>query len=294
MIDFRHQTFLTLCKIGSYTKAAQELHITQPAVTQHIKYLEQLYGHKLFVYEARQLKLTEHGSLLQQFALTMCADSEKIRSFLLSENPAACPIAFGATLTIGQYIMPKILSKLIKQFPQVNITFSVDNTEVLLQKLRDGKIDFAFIEGYFDKSQYGCEVFSKETFVPLCGNSFELKGKAVALTDLLNQRLILREKGSGTRDVFEHLLQNHNLSLSSFSKICSVGNMSAIKHLVAENLGISFLYKAAVQKELKNKALFVLDVEGLPIECEFNFVYLKNSINKKEYLKWFEFFKSAK
>lgn len=294
MIDIRHQTFLTLCKIGSYTKVAQELNITQPAVTQHIKYLEQLYGHKLFLYEARQLKLTEHGKLLQQFALTMCADSKKLRKILLAENPAVCPISFGATLTIGQYIMPKILSKLIAQFNNISISFCVDNTEILLQKLRDGKIDFAFIEGYFDKAQYGCEIFSKEVFVPICSKNYVLKNKPLTLIDLLSQRLILREKGSGTRDVFEHLLQNHNLSLNSFDKICSVGNISAIKHLVANDLGISFLYKAAIQKELESKELFVLNIEGLPIKCEFNFVYLKNSINKNEYLKWFEFFKQHK
>ncbi len=286
MLDFRHETFLALCRIGHYTKTAEYLHITQPAVSQHIKYLEEIYGGKLFGYRDKKLMLTERGEKLQEFALTMSADSDHMRNLLLNESLNVSLLRFGATLSIGEFVLPGIIGQLLREYPNVHISMPVENTQVLLKKLRDGEIDFALLEGYFDKSQYSCALFSIEEFIPVCGAKHFLAGKPLLLSKMLGERLILRESGSGTRDVLEQILREYNLSIGGFEKVCEIGNMSAIKELVADNLGVTFLYRAAAKQELSSGELKELMIKGFPVRREFNFVWLKNSLHHKEYLAW--------
>ncbi len=292
MLDFRHETFLTLCKIGHFTKTAQVLHMTQPAVSQHIKYLEELYGGKLFVYKNRTLTLTERGERLRDLALLVYADSGHLRDLLKNESESTRTLRFGATLSIGEFVLPSILKQLLRESPNLHITMPVDNTQVLLKKLREAEIDFALVEGYFDRSKYGYALFSEEEFVAVCSAAHPLAGKTVALSDLLRERVILRESGSGTRDVFEQVLREHNFSVGAFKKVCELGHMSVIKQLVADNLGITFLYRVAAQTEIVDGQFQTLDVEGFPIRREFNFIWLQNSRYEKEHCAWLACFKS--
>lgn len=294
MLDFRHETFLVLCKIKNYTKTAEALYITQPAVTQHIKYLEKHYGTKLFQYEGKTLVLTKQGKLLQDAAMTIRADSERLLPMMAKQNRQQIPLNFGATLSIGEYVMPKILPALLQEYPDLNIKMAVDNTQVLLSALRDGKIDFALLEGMFNTSDYYAKIFSKEEFIAICAKDSPLANQKVNFDKILDHRLILREKGSGTREVFEQSLLVHNLTIESFERICEIGNMAAIKELVAKGLGISFVYKTAVLKELMSGELYQIHIEDFSILREFNFVFLKNSIHKIEYLQWYQFLKKQK
>ncbi|MEG1126432.1 MAG: LysR family transcriptional regulator [Oscillospiraceae bacterium] len=282
MLDFRHETFLVLCRLGSYTKTAEELHMTQPAVTQHIKYLEQMYGCKLLHYDARALTLTHAGQILRQFASTMRADSNRLAKIMSEANEAQTPLCFGATLTIGEYAMPKVLAKLLPENPKRKITMLVDNTEMLLQRLREGEIDFALLEGVFDKEKYAHELLSKEAFIPVCAKGM-FENKSLEMAEILPQSLILREKGSGTRDILEQVLREENLGINAFGSVCEIGNMSVIKQLVAKGLGITFLYKIAALAELENGTLEEINLRGFSAYREFNFVYLKNSLHREEY-----------
>lgn len=294
MLDFRHETFLILCNTKNYTKAAEVLYITQPAVTQHIKFLEKYYGVKLFNYEKKVLTLTKAGEKLYDFVVTINADSKKIKEIFTLKSLQSFPLSFGTTLTIGEYIMPEILNKLIKEYPELHVTMLVDNTQVLLQKLQEGKIDFIILEGFFDKFKYDSVLFSSEKFIPVCSGKSDLKNRDIKFSEILDYRLIVREKGSGTRNIFEQALYKHNLSLESFDKVCEIGNINIIKELVKEDLGLTFLYKAAVEKELKNGDLNELSIADFSAEYEFNFVFLKGSQHKKEYLKWYEFLKAVR
>lgn len=293
MLDFRLETFLTLCKLKSYTKTAEYLHITQPAVSQHIRYLEEHYKIKLFTYKKRSLTLTEEGEMLKSFAMTMQAGSNKIK-LMLSDVNKIHPLTFGATLTIAEYTMPPILAKTLLDYPTIDLTMEVDNTQVLLEKLIDGKIDFALLEGHFDKSKYESKIFSIERFIPVCSPKNPLAYNVVNFTDFFNERLILREKGSGTREVFEQTLYEHNLTISNFRSVSKMGNMSVIKNLVKQNLGITFLYEEAVLEELANGELYEIQIPDFKVNREFNFVFLKNSVHEEEYLRWFRYFKTKK
>lgn len=129
MLDFRYETFLVLYKIKNYTKTADFLHVTQPAVTQHIHFLEEYYGVKLFCYEGKKLVLTKEGEKLQAFAMTVKADVNHMREVFFSEDEQHT-LNFGATLTIGEYIMPSILGKLMDMYPNIHINMLV-NLKVL-------------------------------------------------------------------------------------------------------------------------------------------------------------------
>ena len=290
MLDFRHESFLALCKIKSYTKAAEILSITQPAVSQHIKYLEEYYGGKLFLYEGKTLKLTQRGEKLLQYALTMSADSSQIRQELQAEETENT-LPFGATLSIGEYVMPAAVEGLMARFPHLRIELLVANTDTLLQKLRDGKINFALLEGFFDKAGYDWALFSQEEFIPVCGKGHPLAGQKVPFAQLLDNRLIVREEGSGNRDILEQILHSHCYTVESFRQVSTIGNVNVIKQLVERGHGIAFLYKAAARAELAQGRLCTIEVEGYSARHDFNFVFLKNSIYREEYLRWLNFLK---
>lgn len=291
MLDFRLETFLTLCKTRNYTKTAGELHITQPAVSQHIRYLENYYGCKLFHYSGKTLTLTSHGEKLKSFVMTMKANSGRIKE-LMGEDDNSYPITFGATLTIGEYVMEGIMKSLLKDYPEIRITMEVDNTKELLEKLKDGQVDFVLLEGQFDKEKYSSMLFSMEEFVAVCSSKSSLVLREREIKELFNERLILRENGSGSRDIFEQVLYERNLTIDNFKSIAEIANIKIIKELVKENLGITFIYKQAVKEELKNGKLKEIKIKDFKVEREFNFVFLKESIHYEEYRKWFKYFLS--
>lgn len=287
MIDYRLNTFLTLCELKNYTKTAKKLFITQPAVSQQIKYLEQQYKVKLFKYEGKNLVLTPAGKELHSFVLTLVKDCEKITQ-QLSNNQENTSCNFGATLTIGQYVMPDILEYILRKNKNTSLSMVVDNTSNLLELLNKGKIDFAIIEGNFNKSQYSYELLSMEDFIGICHPQSKYAKGSYSLDNLFNETLILREKGSGTRDVFEQLLYEQNLCTHSFKSICEIGSLHTILSLVSSNCGISFMYKKAAQHCLDSNKISIIDIKGLPIKREFNFVWLKDSRFSSSYKDFFE------
>ena len=291
MLDFRYETFLTLCEIKNYTKTAEILHITQPAVTQHIKYLEERYDCKLFKYRNRKLNLTNEGKYLFEYIKTIQADSMHIKEKISHNTEKPIQIRFGATLSIGEYVMPSILSALLKDNPNYKIHMTVANTQVLLEKLNRGELDFLLVEGMFDKAQYHSVLFSEERFVPLCSHDSILGKGIVPFERLIKNRLIIREKGSGTREIFETILQEYNYSLDGFDHIIEIGNMSAIKELVSKELGITFLFQVAAEREIRENQLSVIDVQNFNAIREFNFVCLKDSFFKEEYMRYFHLMK---
>lgn len=291
MLDFRHKTFLALCRIKSYTKTANALNLTQPAVTQHIKALEEHYGNRLFSYANKTLTLTEHGKLLYKLASTVSSDSDILTETLRNKNLSNPHLRFGATLSIAQYIMPGILKQVLSKRPNTPISMLVENTHQLLDKLEQGEIQFALIEGLFDKTAYHSELFAMEPFIGVCSKNSSLADQPVSFREIMGNSLIIREEGSGTREILEHLLQKYNLSVTSFSKVTEIGNMEVIKQLVKDDIGITFLYQAAAKKELANGELKQLTVTHMDVHNELNFIFLKDSQHASDFLAWFHAFK---
>ncbi len=290
MIDIKHLTFLEVCRLKNFTKTADVLCITPPAVSQHIKHLEEVDGGKLITFSKRNFELPEKGKVLYNFLSTLQVDCQRAVENIHRESEKVNSVSFGATLTIGEYLMPPIVENLIKKNDALKISMLVDNTKALLDKLDQGVIEFALIEGTFNKNKYASKTFSSEPFIAVCSSKL-LPRKRQRFEKLCANRLIVREKGSGTRMVLEQILEEKSLDLNHFYDVVEIGNMSAIKELVKTGIGISFLYKAAVTKELEEESLCEIPIKDFIEMREFNFVFLKNSQFSSEYIEWCELFK---
>lgn len=288
MLDNRLQTFLTLCETCNYTKTAEKLNMTQPAVSQHIQFLEHYYQVVLISGKGKNFALTEEGKALQQYVKTLKAHSERISPLLHCIKNQVKPLNFGATLTIGEYTIPPILYHLFKEDPEINISMFVENTHILLKMLWEGKIDFALLEGDFNQDQFDFKRISNEKFIGVCSPENTMASKIVDLEELLEQNLILREVGSGTRNILEQALHNQNLSIKDFRRKIEIGNMNAIKELCHQNMGITFMYQEAIKKELSQGYLKAISIRNFNICHPFNFVYLKNCPDKFQIEYWFE------
>ncbi|MCD7837026.1 MAG: LysR family transcriptional regulator [Lachnospiraceae bacterium] len=273
MLDSKVETFMTICKYMNFTKAADALHITQPAVSSQMKRLEEYYGNQLFHYENKQITLTPVGEAVYQEMLRMENQEKNLKKQLVFMETNRKKLFFGATMTIGEFLLADIIQSYICQFPDSSLHMQVANTKSLLQKLDEGEIDFAFIEGNYSKCVYKSYPFRKSRFIPVCGKESPLFHKSVSLGDVLKERLIIREPGSGTRDIFENILKSKNHDITEFSGIIEIGNMNAIKDLVLRSVGISFLYEDVVKKELEEQSLSEVKLSGWNVTHKMNVVW---------------------
>lgn len=276
MLDPRWNTFLVLCETMNYTRAAERLCLTQTAVTHHIHYLEQHYGCQLFSYERKVLRLTEAGLRLREFTRSMSYNSQKIEEAMAAEAPISLRV--GTSKTIGEYVIAPKVERFLRAHQEANFSLLVDNTQALLRALEEGQIDFVLVEGFFERSRYETQLFRKEDFFGVCEPGHRLAGRSVSLDELYGERLILREEGSGTRAIFEDALHRVNDTLDSFESIVTIGEFETIKSLVADGLGISFLYAPVVERELVQGKLARFELEDVPMSGAFYFACLKDNL----------------
>lgn len=293
MIDYRLLTFMDLHETMNYTKTAQNLNITQPAVTQHIKYLERKYQVKLFHYEKKHLQLSKEGEYLYHHALTLLANADKLLEDIQHVGDEQETIRMGATMTIGEYLVPQFLIALYEKNPALDLQLTLENTELLLDEVRNGNVDFALIEGLFNKEEFHTRLLKKEEMILILPpNHPLLERKIIKIEDLLQERIFVREPGSGTRDVFVQALAQYNLSLHNFAHCVQINHINMIKKMVEGGMGISFLYESAVNEDLANGKLETRKVRGFRLMREFNMVSLKDSIYNAQYDEYFDYFHS--
>lgn len=288
MLDFRMQTFLEVCRCMNFTKAAKQLNITQPAVSQHIHYIENFYHTRLFYFQGKKLMLTQAGEVLYQAITTMQHDELCLRDTLVHLDAPTGHLNFGVTLTIGEYIMPQHLSRYLKQYPDTTVRMIVSNTHDLLMRLTEGEIDFALIEGYFTKTEYDSLIYSRESYIPVCSADYTFSEPPVCLEDLLKETVLTREPGSGSREILEKCLAEKNLTFSDFRHCTEIGNLFTLKSLVAEGLGITFLYETAVRQELLSGKFREIHLADFHCTHDFTYIWRKNSIFSDRYQRLFE------
>ena len=289
MLDFRMETFLTVCRYMNFTRASEKLNITQPAVSQHIRFLEKHYNTKLFRYEGKKLRLTGAGEILRNASLTMIHDQQSMQNEMQKTEQEA-EIRFGATRTIGDAVMGQVLEKYLARYPQARIHMEVENTHDLLVRLDEGRIDFALVEGFFKKTEYDFQIFSREKYIAVCSPDYTFRNTPDCIEKLFQERLLLREEGSGTREVLERCLEAHNLSIQDFAKRMEVGSMQTIKELTKAGCGITFLYEVAVREELEKGALKKIPLRDFRLSHEFTFIWRRGSIYAERYRELFQKF----
>ena len=292
MLDFRIETFLEVCRVMNFTKAAKRLHITQPAVSQHIHALERQYKTKLFEHVGKQLFLTEAVRMVLQTATTRRHDAQHLQD-TVAQLASSRRICFGATLTVGEYIMPEPLTRLLEREPDTRLCMTVANTSELLRLLDQGKIDFAIVEGFFQKQAYDSMVYRTEKYLAVCAPGNTHCSSVQKLEDLLEERLLVREPGSGTREVLQRALEERNLTVEDFRLLTELGSLNAIKSMVCAGIGISFFYQPVVQTELDAGLLVEIPLQDFSVTHNFTFLWRKKSVFASYYRHVFDLMQQA-
>lgn len=278
MIDPKLITFLTVCKLRNFTKAASILNLTQPAVTKQIQTLENHYGTSLLRRQGRSIELTPAGQMLLDYAIALQAQTAVLERKIKNSFSPEKRYVIGATLTIGEYTLPEILGKYRQRYPDREIIMQVQNTEGITQKLQSGELDLGLVEGPFDSRKF--------SFTKLCGDELVLAAATqselaqhgiVELEQVLQHKLILREEGSGTRRVLEDKLLEFGYHLNQSNVYMEMGSLGAIKLLVESDLGYTVISKAAIQKELNAGTLVCIPIRGVRFYRDFTFIYLPES-----------------
>ena len=286
MIDVRVETFLEVCKTMNYTKTAGNLNMTQPAVSQHIRGLEEFYGVKLFSYKNKRLELTEQGKYLKKYLETISHDVKSLQESVQNIRKRK-RIRLGATLSIGEFYLPEKLSYFIRKNPELDVSVIIADTRELLLKLDHGAVDFILCEGYFDKNEYAHKLIKKEEMCIVCSQGYD-SSKIKELSDLFEHSMLCRENGSGTREIFENYLHEYNYSFKNFISVSEFTSPHLIKKILIDGLGISVLYKTVVKKELQKKTLKIIEIPGFQVSHEFNAVWKKDSAFGTQYNEWID------
>lgn len=286
MLDIRLTTFLAVARIKNYTKAGEILNLTQPAVSQHIKHLEEHFGVSLFRKHGKEITLTEEGEIMYEYAEKLEVIYRNMESVLKNRAGIHRVYHIGASMTIGGYVLPSILAKYKRENENTDILMQVSNTEEIIEKLLTGKIDLALIEGEFDRKKFKYRKFKDDQLVLAVSTAHEFASRdKVSLDEVLAGNLILREKGSGTREIFENKLLEAGYDLCIPKPYMELGSIPAIKSLVEENLGYSIISRETVKRERKLGTIKIVPIEGFEILREFNFLFTDE--NFQEFIQHF-------
>ena len=276
MFDDRIWTFLNLYQEMNYHRTAEKRSMTQPGVTQHIQYLEKHFGVKLFRYEGRTLYRTEEAELLKKHLDSMMAEEHLMMEQF--QAPKGIRLRIGATKTIGEFVLPPYVDRFLKD-PGHSLDFAIDNTRELLKLLQNGELDFAVVEGVFDKSRYDHRLFKKEQFVGICSRNHPFAGRQIPLEAIFGETLLIRERGSGTRRLLEQAIEARGFSLEAFKRTISLGNFSVLMDLLLRENAITFAYQTIA---LQRPELTTFRVQDLDIAGEFNFIYCNRAIGEEK------------
>lgn len=274
MFDFRLKVFRTVALRLNFTKAAEELFITQPAVSKHIHEIEQHYQVKLFDRNGSKIKLTVAGELLLQYSSQIFSTYDKLEYELNNLNHShKGALRIGASTTIAQYVLPPILAAFHLKNPNVRVLMSINNTEQIESALQKNEIDFGIIEGQTKNVSFKYTDFVKDEIVLVSKIDHPLAPKeSVRLNELLMIPLLLREPGSGTLEVIAHALKYFNIKITDLKTEMQLGSTESIKSYLLNSNCMAFLSVYSILKELRNNEFCIIDVDDLTIERNFRFI----------------------
>ncbi len=271
MLDFRLHVFYTVAKRLSFTKAAAELYVTQPAVTKHIQELEHQFGTALFDRRGNQISLTAAGNVFLRHAETIMATYRQLEFDMnaLKGEPGGT-LRVGASTTVAQYVIPPVLARFHEQSADVAISLLSGNTERIEQWLLNDEIDLGLVEGRTHHSDIRYTPFVKDELVLICRADHPLADRdEITLDELRAIPIVLRERGSGSLEVVEHALRGAGLRLTDLTIEMQLGSTESMKSYLGSSRCMAFVSVFAVQHELQAGSLKILDVQGLAIQRDF-------------------------
>lgn len=249
------KVFVTVAEQKHFSRAAEALHLSQPGVSSHIRNLENEFGAKLLHRSSKQVKLTEAGALLYKQAKQILACYEEAKQGIQQlQQVVTGTLHVGASFTIGEYVLPRLLAEYVDQYPLVDVQVQIGNTEEILRGVRAHKLDIGLVEGQVPFTDVYVESFMKDEMAIVAPSGHPLaKSKRPATADSLQDQVwIMREGGSGTREYSDRLLQHLGLSTK---RTFVFGSSQGVKEAVIAGLGIAVLSRWVVRKELASGEL---------------------------------------
>ncbi|MDA8212424.1 MAG: selenium metabolism-associated LysR family transcriptional regulator [Clostridia bacterium] len=274
---YQFQIFKAVADKKSFSGAAQVLFISQPAVSMHIKSLEDYFGTRLFERNTHQVTITEAGRILYQYVdkvLSLIDAAEKdIARFTGSIQG---PLSVGASFTLGEYVIPKILGAFNEQHPQVKALLQVTNTEHIVSMVVKHELDLGLVEDRVENLELTVKPFLHDELIVVMPKDHPLaQQQVISLDELVALPLVLREQGSGTKRITEERLEEVGVDLAFLNVVMELGSTEAVKAAVEAGFGITIISKWAVQKELKLGTLVPVKIKDLPLFRQFYLIYHK-------------------
>ena len=274
MVDVKLYTLLKVYETGNYTRAAEKLSLTQPAVSQHIKQIERELGVMVFDRSGGKIRPTPEGKLVIQYAERVVSLYENLQRSLEDKKKAIDHLRVGVTHTSESNIVSEVLAQYAEQFDNMKITIQTDTINNLYDMLKTYKIDIAIVEGEVADPSINSVMLDTDSLVLCVSNEHPFaKRSMVTIDELKKERMILRLPSSGTRNLFAAHLESRNMSLDDFNVTLEVDNIATIKDLIRRNYGVSILARSACMDELKKGKITVLPIENLSMLREVNILY---------------------
>lgn len=272
-MDQRLEVFLKVVEKKNFSKAAEALHMTQPAVSQYIRSLEESTGVKLMERTNKYVRLNKAGEIVYHHAIEI-KELYANMNHLLEDltHKASGSIAIGASYTFGEYLLPRIIAEAKEHYPDIKPTVTIGNTTTIAALVLSHQLDVGIVEGHFKKvPELKTEPFAEDRMVVVACADHVLthQNKSITMTDLIEETWILRELGSGTREAVENVFNQFSMSPQAIMHFSST---QPIKAMVEAGMGISLLSEWAIQKELRYGDIKVLNVKEMPYTRDFSIV----------------------
>ncbi len=274
MSDRRLKVFHTVAKLLSFTKAAEALHMTQPAVTFQVRQLEEYFNTRLFDRTHNKVNLTPAGERVAEFAeriFDLYSEMENSVRDLTGEISGALTI--GASTTIAEYMLPALLGEFKNRYPEINLRLKVSNSEGIVSMVEHNVIDLGVVESPVSNKNLIVEVCHDDQLVVVAAPDHELvkRGTKVKAAELVDYPFVSREEGSGTRDVISQYLTQEKVNPAKMNFSLELGSPEAIKGAVEAGMGITIISRSIIEKELKLGTLCELQLDP-PLSRPFSFV----------------------
>lgn len=277
MEDFRLKVFASVAKNQSFTKAANELYISQPAITKHIKLLEDTLGVRLFDRKGNTVLLTPAGTILLRYAHEIFTIYQNIHYELgtLNDQPAG-EFRLGASTTIAQYLLSPILASFYEKFPHIKLSLLNGNTEMVENAVLAKEISLGIGEGKRHHSSLKYVDFTSDELVLVTHATSRFANlSSIDLAELMALPLVLRERGSGSLEVIESALRDRQIKLSALPVVMHLGSTESIKSFLENSNSVAFLSVRAVQKEMQRGDLKRININKFQILRKFSFIHLQ-------------------
>ncbi len=290
MADRRLQVFHTVARLLSFTKAAELLHMTQPAVTFQVHQLEEYFNTRLFDRTHNHITLTEVGERVYEYAEKIFKEYAEMENTVKQiTGEISGVLMIGASTTIAEYLLPVLLGDFKKKYPDVQIRLTISNTEGIVSKIENNDIDLGFVEAPVSNKNLVVELCRMDQLVAIVSPSHSLaKFEEVTVEKLVTYPYISREEGSGTRGVISKYLNKIGLSWDDLNIVMELGSPEAIKGAVAADMGVSILSRTAIQKDLQLGLLKAINLNPL-LERPLSFVHKKQKFRLRAIEKLLQF-----